>query len=113
MTNPFEVIDARLNNIESLLLDLKHNPKQKVVESDADRWLDLNELVAYDPEKRSKQTFYSYIGQRRIPFHKKSKKLLFLKSEIDFWLKQGRKTTMAENAANADKHLEKLGGKAH
>jgi len=27
MNNPFEVIDARLSNIESLLLDIKHNPK--------------------------------------------------------------------------------------
>ena len=26
MNNPFEVIDARLSNIESLLLDLKHTP---------------------------------------------------------------------------------------
>lgn len=27
MSNPFEVIDARLSNIESLLLDIKHPPK--------------------------------------------------------------------------------------
>lgn len=27
MNNPFEVIDARLSNIETLLLDLKHDPK--------------------------------------------------------------------------------------
>jgi excisionase family DNA binding protein len=28
MNNPFSVIDARLTNIESLLLDLKHRPPQ-------------------------------------------------------------------------------------
>ena len=28
MINPFESIDSRLNNIESLLLDIKHQPKE-------------------------------------------------------------------------------------
>lgn len=28
MNNPFEVIDTRLSNIETLLLELKHQPKQ-------------------------------------------------------------------------------------
>lgn len=28
MNNPFEIIDARLSNIETLLLDIKHQPKQ-------------------------------------------------------------------------------------
>ncbi|MBC7748653.1 MAG: helix-turn-helix domain-containing protein [Methylotenera sp.] len=28
MSNPFEVIDARLSNIESLLLDIKHPEKK-------------------------------------------------------------------------------------
>jgi excisionase family DNA binding protein len=28
MTNPFEALETRLNNIESLLLDLKHKPKE-------------------------------------------------------------------------------------
>lgn len=29
MTNPFELIDARLSNIEGLLLEIKHKPAQK------------------------------------------------------------------------------------
>ena len=28
MTNPFQTIDERLSNIESLLLDIKHSPKE-------------------------------------------------------------------------------------
>ncbi|MDR1342763.1 MAG: helix-turn-helix domain-containing protein [Prevotellaceae bacterium] len=31
--------------------------------------------------------------QRSIPYHKKGKKLMFLKSEIDNWLKEGRRKT--------------------
>jgi hypothetical protein len=29
MTNPFQTIDDRLSNIECLLLDIKHKPKQQ------------------------------------------------------------------------------------
>lgn len=35
MYNPFEVIEARLNNIETLLLDLKH-PTKKSTSRDQD-----------------------------------------------------------------------------
>ena len=30
MKNPFEVIEARLNNIETLLIDIKHQPLKEV-----------------------------------------------------------------------------------
>jgi hypothetical protein len=40
-----------------------------------------------------------------IPVHKGGKKLRFLKSEIDSWLKQGRKKTFAEIATEADCYL--------
>lgn len=29
MTNPFELIDERLSNIEGLLLDIKHHPQER------------------------------------------------------------------------------------
>jgi len=76
-----------------------------------DHWLDINELVAYDPEKRSKATFYGYTARKEIPFHKNCKKLVFLKSEIDHWLKQGRQRTIAEISAEADTYLKRRGGK--
>jgi predicted DNA-binding transcriptional regulator AlpA len=76
----------------------------KVVQAD-DEWLDLDGLVQYDPEKRSKATFYGYIHRRTIPFHKKSKKLLFLKSEIDTWLKEGRRKTLTEIENDAGENL--------
>jgi len=75
-----------------------------------DQWFDLNELVKYDPEKRTKPTFYGYIHKGIIPYHKRGKKLIFLKSEIDNWLRQGRKKTNAEIEANAENYLIKKGG---
>ena len=50
MNNPFEVIDARLSNIESLLLDLKHTPptnEQNI----------LNELYVPTPPYFKKHSF--------------------------------------------------------
>ena len=93
-------LDKRLENIERLLL-AKSNNNQPL----PDCWLDLNDLVEYDPEKRSKATFYGYVHERAIPFHKRGKKITFLKSEIDLWLKQGRKKTYAETALEADEYL--------
>lgn len=81
-------INKQLQRIESLLLNKKEEPK--------DQWFDLNDLVDYDPEKRTKATFYGYIHKREIPFHKRGKKLTFLKSEIDEWLKSHRKQTLEE-----------------
>lgn len=72
-----------------------------------DHWFDLNELVEYDPEKRSKATFYGYIHNNTVglPYHKRGKKLIFLKSEIDLWIKSGRKLTSSEAEAEATKFL--------
>ena len=39
MNNPFEVIEARLNNIETLLLDLKHTPKEQSEQPETDKLL--------------------------------------------------------------------------
>jgi hypothetical protein len=95
----------KLENIERLLLE-----KSTTAHPQPESWFDLNELVKYDPERRTKPTFYGYIHRREIPFHKRSKKVVFLKSEIDSWLMQGRKKTFAETASEADKYLLKRKG---
>jgi excisionase family DNA binding protein len=100
MTNPFETIDARLSNIENLLLDLKHFRNGNTPESD--QWLDLNGLCNYHPDKPAKPTVYAYVQNRTIPFYRKGKKLFFLKSEIDAWLKSSRRKTSVEISAEVD-----------
>jgi len=109
MNNPFKIIDERLSNIENLILDIKHNPLSQNQSQQSDRWFDLNELVEYDPEKRSKPTFYGYVHEGTIPHHKRGKKLIFLKSEIDLWLKSGRVKTNTEIEAETDDFLTKKG----
>ena len=72
-----------------------------------DRWMDIKELAEYLPDKLSVPTIYGKVHRREIPYHKNSKKLYFLKSEIDLWLKQGRQLTNAEAGAEAVRFLKR------
>lgn len=68
--------------------------------ANADKWFTLNELVDYDPEKRAKQTFYGLVSRGAIPYHKRGKKLTFLKSEIDFWLRSASRVSASDLETN-------------
>ena len=110
MNNPFELIEVRLNNIETLLLDIKHQPKNQNEPTDTDRWFDLTELCNYHPDKPTKATVYGWVNARSIPVHKGGKKLRFLKSEIDSWLMQGKKKTYAETSHEAAQYIKNKRG---
>jgi len=94
-----------LSSIKSILLE-----KSNEQPTETDRWFDLNELCIYHPDHPSKPTVYGWVNACTIPVHKGGKKLRFLKSEIDYWLKQGRKKTLAEIANDADNYLKKRTG---
>ncbi len=95
----------KLDNIERLLL-LKSNEQPP----EADHWFDLNELCLYLPDKPAKATAYGWVHSGVIPHHKGQKKLRFLRSEIDQWLKTGKRKTIAELASNAEAYLKKKKG---
>jgi excisionase family DNA binding protein len=101
----FAHLTSEVSEIKRLLLE---NSNEQPTE--ADRWFDLNELCIYHPDKPSKPTVYGWVNIGAIPVHKGGKKLRFLKSEIDNWLKQGRKKTLAETASEAEAYLKKKGG---
>ena len=93
-------IHHKLDTLEQLLLN-QNKPE-------TDTWFDLNQLCKYLPSKPVKATVYTWVRERRIPFHKSGKKLAFLKSEIDDFIKQGRQKTAFEIKAEADFYLKKL-----
>jgi excisionase family DNA binding protein len=101
----FSILSQEVSEIKRLLL-VKSN--EQPVETD--RWLDLNELCQYHPDKPCKPTVYGWVNIGLIPVHKGGKKLRFLKSEIDHWLKQGRKKTLSESSLEAETYLKKKGG---
>src|SRR2546425_449194 len=100
-----QVEDLQKIIIECVNSCLKQNKESSLIQHNSDRWFNLNELIEYLPDKPAKTTVYSWIHHSLIPFHKKLKTLFFLKSEIDFWLKEGRKRTAKEISLEADKYL--------
>ncbi len=101
----FTHLTNEVSEIKRLLLEKSNEQPTEV-----DRWFDLNELCIYHPDKPTKPTVYGWVNNGTIPVHKGGKKLRFLKSEIDNWLRQGRKKTFAETASEANNYLKKKGG---
>jgi excisionase family DNA binding protein len=95
----------KVEKIETLLV-----AKQPQTQ-DSDQWFNLDDLCKYHPDHPAKPTVYAWVGQRSIPYHKKGKKLMFLKSEIDSWLKEGRRKTATEIQTEAEDFvINKKGG---
>ena len=89
MPKALEYLVSKVERLESLLA--KHQ-KAPATESE-NKWMDIDELCDYLPDKPSKSTIYVWVAERGIPYHKMSKKLSFLKSEIDAWIiKSGHAT---------------------
>jgi len=107
MTNPFEVIEARLNNIETLLLDLKHTPKEQGEQPNKDELLTIQQTAEF--LSLAVPTIYSMVSRGELPVMKRSKRLYFSKVELINYLKQGRKKTFAETATEADQYLKRKG----
>lgn len=107
MNNPFEVLEARLSNIESLILDLKHKPKE-VEHPKQDKLLTIDE--AAELLHLSKPTLYSKVSRNELPFMKQGKRLYFSKSELMDYVKEGRVKTDAEIKQDAESFLNKKGG---
>ena len=95
-----KLISGAVRNAFSMTVKSNPNP-------DRDIWFNLTQLCEYHPDKPSKQTVYGWISAGKIPYHKGAKKVSFLKSEIDTWLKANRKKTNAELTAGAGDMLTK------
>jgi hypothetical protein len=105
--NPFQEIFNRLDKIESLLLSIEQQEKKSILP--ADQWFDLNGLIEYLPSHPQAQTVYEWVHKKIIPFHKspETKMLSFLKSEVDEFLKSGRRKTQNEKAETVKNYFNK------
>lgn len=108
MSNPFEIIEEKLGNIEIMLLNLNQRPGKD--KNDERTWFDLDEFCKYHPDKPAKATVYGWVSAGSVPFHKTGKKLRFLRSEIDAWLSQGRRKTATEIEEESYQYLKKRKG---
>ena len=108
----FEQIPATISRVLFELENIKEILHAKEAASEiTDQWYDLEGFCNYHPEKPAKPTVYNWVHTSFVPHHKRGKKLYFLKSEIDTWLKQGRKKTNSEIEAEADNYLSNRKGK--
>ena len=108
MNNPFEAIEARLNTIENLLLDIKHKaPKKQTDKEQQDELLTVQQ--AADFLKLTVPTIYSKVSRGELPVMKRSKRLYFSRVELMEYLKEGRKLTNTEIEAEAETYLKKKG----
>ncbi len=105
-TKTFTQLTNEVSEIKRMLLE-----KSNEQPADPDRWFDLNELCNYLPDKPAKATVYRWVRQSAIPHYKGARKLRFLKSEIDIWLKTGKRKTVFELSRESAACLKKRDGK--
>ncbi|MBI0401362.1 helix-turn-helix domain-containing protein [Cyclobacterium marinum] len=108
MNNPFEVIEARLSNIENLILDLKHKSKQAESSNQPERLLTIQE--AAELLSLTVPTLYSKVSKGELPVMKRSNRLYFFRTELLDYLKGGRKKSIADVEQEAIDYLNKKGG---
>ena len=105
MTNPFEVIEERLSNIESLILDLKKQPQQAEPIQPPEKLLTIQEAAKF--LNLTVPTIYSKVSKGELPVMKRSKRLYFSSIELMEYLKDGRIKTNSEIKIEADNYLKK------
>ena len=87
----------KLNELDSKIDGLNNIPQVRP----ADQWMNLKELCEYLPSHPAEQTVYGWTSCHQIPFHKRGKRIMFLKSEIDAWLHDGKRKSQKELAEEA------------
>lgn len=106
VTISVQQLEALLDSKVQVILDAVSTNKSK---PSADQWFDLKGLIEYIPSHPKPQTVYEWVHKKIIPFHKspETKVLTFLKSEVDQWLKSGRRKTQHEKTALVNNYLNK------
>lgn len=83
------------------ILEQKHN--QKIIEPEADNPLGIKE--ASKLIGKTVPTLYGYCQRNEMPYHKNGNRLIFFKSELIDWIKQGKQKTLKELEAETDTYL--------
>ena len=92
----------KLNKLDSKIDGLNNIPQVRP----ADQWMNLKELCEYLPSHPAEQTVYGWTSCHQIPFHKRGKRIMFLKSEIDAWLHEGKRKSQKELAEEAAQFIK-------
>jgi hypothetical protein len=109
ITISVQQLEAILDSKVKVILDAI-TPEKK---QPSDQWFDLNGLIQYLPSHPKPQTIYEWVHKGIIPYHKSpdTKMLSFLKSEIDDWMKTGRRKTQSEKDVLVNNYLNNKNNK--
>lgn len=104
MKNPFDEIEARLNSIENLILNLKIQPEKQPTKP-TEQKLTVEETAEF--LGITVPTVYSKKSKGELPACKApgSKRLFFFTSDLIAYLKQGRQKTNTEIEEDAHTFL--------
>lgn len=69
-------------------------------------WFSVTELCAYLPTHPVEHTIYCWTSNKEIPFHKRGKRIMFLKSEIDEWMFENKSKSRAEIKKEAEEYVQ-------
>ncbi len=104
MKNPFEIIEVRLHNIETLLLAINHETKgQDELLEKSLKFLSVKQAANF--LNLSVPTIYSKCSKGEIPYMKKGKRLYFSQTELTNYLKSGRVKTNDDINETVDNYL--------
>ena len=71
-------------------------------------WFTVAELCAYLPTHPVEHTIYCWTSSREIPYHKRGKRIMFLKSEIDEWLQGVKGKSKNEIQREAEEYVSSV-----
>lgn len=88
MSNPFEPINARLNNLEALTLEvLQILRSTSTTDTDEIGGIELARQVT----RLSAARIYTLVSERKLPHKKRGNRLTFRRSELLNWLDEGNR----------------------
>jgi excisionase family DNA binding protein len=105
MENPFDQIEQRLNVIEDLLNTML-NRLEQIEKPSSEMVGNVDECSGWI--KKSPSTIYKYVSEKKIPYIKSGKKVLFDKDEILEWLKTGAEPTLEDIRKEVDIKLGEM-----
>lgn len=103
MDNPFDRLDQRLARIETLCDRLLEHGKLQADSSATQRPITIEQVA--ELTHAAVATIRGWTSKRLIPFHKRGKRVLFFQDEVVAWVKNGRRLTRDECAAEAEESL--------
>lgn len=96
MENPFEQLSLQIQGLEFQLKQIKRDIEEiKGLKSDATKGV-LTVGMAANFLNLSKASVYKGVSVGLIPCHKQGKRLYFFVEELEQWIRNGKRKTVAE-----------------